>query len=51
MNALEIVATVVLSIIGLCTVFIWGEVTLLIDKISKQYDKDKRKPDGNKEEK
>lgn len=51
MNALEIVATVVISIIGLCTVFIWGEVTLLIDKISKQNDKEKRKQDANKEQK
>lgn len=48
MNALEIVATVVLSIIGLSTILIWGKVTLLIDRIYKQYDAEK-KPASKKE--
>ena len=51
MNALEIVATVVLSIIGLCTVLLWGKVTLLIDKISKRYDSPEQTPDDKEEQK
>ncbi len=51
MNALEIVATVVLSIIGLCTVLLWGKVTLLIDKISKRYDSPEQTPDSKEEQK
>lgn len=42
MNVLEIVAIVVLCILGMCTIYIWAQVVILIDKIRAHVETEKK---------
>ena len=49
MTALEIVAMVVLCIVGLAIVMLFGQVVIMIDRISNRYYEKEKKPATNDE--